>query len=422
MRSHLPILAAALPAALAAQAAPTQAAPAQAAPAPKALVLVRANVIDGTGAAPQRDVTIVVENGRIARIGPGRQPVAGAADTIDVAGRWVLPGLVDAHTHVQTLAGMRRALESGVTTARSASTPHYEDVGLRALVRRGTLVGPELLAAGVFVTPYLGETALADPRLAEYAGAVLEPAQLRGVVRVNLDRGVDVVKTRATERAGLPDQDPRKQVYDASQLRAVVEEAATRNVPVLVHAHGDEGAYAAVQAGARSIEHGTFLSDSTIALMRTRGTFLVPTYVTVVDLTRPGGDYDDPVLTVRGEAMLPRVADVIRRAVKAGVPVVTGVDTDYGPKSTSRVAQEAKAFVDIGAMTPMQAIQSATSLAARMLGLDARTGTLVAGKEADLVVVERDPLADIGALQDVLVVVADGRVGLRRIPFTLPAR
>lgn len=403
-------------------AALTAAAVAQPAPGTRALVLVRANLIDGTGAAPQRDVTIVVENGRIARLGPAPQAVRAPADTIDVAGRWVLPGLIDAHTHIASTAAMRKALESGVTTVRSASTPHYEDVGLRALVRRGVLVGPEMLAAGVFVTPYLGETALADPRLAEYAGAVLAPEQLRGVVRINLDRGVDVVKTRATERAGLPDQDPRKQVYDASQLRAVVEEAATRNVPVLVHAHGDEGAYAAVQAGARSIEHGTFLSDSTLALMKARGAFLVPTYTTVVDLTRPGGDYDDPVLTVRGEAMLPRLADVIRRAVRAGVPVVTGVDTDYGPKSTSRVAHEVAAFVQVGAMTPMQALRSATAEAARMLGLDARTGTVVPGKEADLIVVERNPLDDIGALADVLVVVADGRVGLKRIPFTLPGR
>lgn len=386
------------------------------------LVLVHAHLIDGTGAAPQRDVTIVVEGGRIARIGADPQPVRGAADTIDVAGRWVLPGLIDAHTHIASTAAMRKALESGVTTVRSASTPHYEDVGLRALVRRGVLPGPEMLAAGVFVTPYLGETALADPRLAEFAGAVLTPEQLRGVVRVNPDRGVDVLKTRATERAGLPDQDPRKQVYDVAQLRAIVEEAATRNVPVLVHAHGDEGAYAAVQAGARSIEHGTFLSDSTLALMKARGAFLVPTYTTVVDLTRPGGDYDDPVLTVRGEAMLPRLADVIRRAVRLGVPVVTGVDTDYGPRSTSRVAHEVAAFVQVGAMSPMQALRSATADAARMLGLDARTGTLIVGKEADLIVVERNPLDDVGALADVLVVVADGRVGLRRIPFTLPPR
>jgi imidazolonepropionase-like amidohydrolase len=387
--------------------------------APRALVLVRATLIDGTGAAPLRDATIVVDGGRIARIGVGRQPVPAGADTIDVAGRFVLPGLIDAHTHIASTAAMRRALESGVTTVRSANTPHYEDVGLRALVRRGVLAGPEMLAAGVFVTPYLGETALADPRLAEYAGAVLTPAQLRGVVRINLDRGVDVIKTRATERAGLPEQDPRKQVYDEAQLTAIVEEAATRGVPVLVHAHGDEGAYAAVRAGARSIEHGTFLSDSTLALMKARGTFLVPTYTTIVDLTRPGGDYDDPVLTVRGEAMLPRIGEVMRKAVRLGVPLIAGVDTDYGPKSTSRVAHEVAAFVRVAGMTPMEAIRSATAHSAAALGLGARTGTVVVGKEADLIVVERDPLDDIGALADVLVVVSDGRVALRRIPFTL---
>jgi imidazolonepropionase-like amidohydrolase len=230
---------------------------------------------------------------------------------------------------------------------------------------------------------------------------------------------VDVVKTRATERAGLPDQDPRKQVYDVAQLRAVVEEAAARNVPVLVHAHGDEGAYAAVQAGARSIEHGTFLSDSTLALMKARGAFLVPTYTTVVDLTRPGGDYDDPVLTVRGEAMLPRLASVVRRAHALGIPVITGVDTDYGPKSTSRVAHEMMAFVQVGGMTPMEAIRAATAGAATALGIGGRTGTVRSGMEGDLIVVERNPLEDIGAVQDVLVVVADGRVALKRIPFTL---
>ena len=392
---------------------------AQAPSATRPLVLVHATLIDGTGAAPLRDATIVVEHGRITRIGTGRQPVPVGADSIDVAGRYVLPGLIDAHTHIASTAAMRRALESGVTTVRSANTPHYEDVGLRALVRRGVLAGPEMLAAGVFVTPYLGETALADPRLAEYAGAVLTPAQLRGVVRVNLDRGVDVIKTRATERAGLPEQDPRKQVYDEAQLRAIVDEAATRNVPVLVHAHGDEGAYAAVRAGARSIEHGTFLSDSTLALMKARGTFLVPTYTTVVDLTRPGGDYDDPVLTVRGEAMLPRIGEVMRKAVALGIPVIAGVDTDYGPRSTSRVAHEVAAFVRVAGMTSMEAIRSATAHSAAALGLAARTGTVVVGKEADLIVIERDPLEDIGALADVLVVVADGRVALRRIPFTL---
>jgi imidazolonepropionase-like amidohydrolase len=238
------------------------------------------------------------------------------------------------------------------------------------------------------------------------------------VVRINLDRGVDVIKTRATERAGLPEQDPRKQVYDEVQLRAVVDEAATRRVPVLVHAHGDEGAYAATAAGASTIEHGTYLSDSTLALMKRRGTCFTPTYVTVVDLSMPGGDYDDPMLQVRGRHMLPRLEHTIRRATALGIPVITGVDTQYGPQSTSRVSQEVEAFTRFG-MTPLAALQSATSVAAQCLGLAGRTGSLRVGLEADLIVVERNPLDDIRALQDVLVVVSDGRVALKRIPFGL---
>jgi imidazolonepropionase-like amidohydrolase len=189
------------------------------------LVLLHANVIDGSGAAPQRDVSIVIDAGRITSIGTA---AASGTDTIDLAGRWVVPGLIDAHTHINSTAGMKRALESGVTTVRSGNTPHYEDVGLRALVRQGTIPGPEMLAAGVFVTPFLGETVLADPRLAPFAGGVLTPAQLAAVVNINIDRGVDWIKTRATERAGLADQDPRKQVYDERQLKAIVDAARAR--------------------------------------------------------------------------------------------------------------------------------------------------------------------------------------------------
>jgi imidazolonepropionase-like amidohydrolase len=381
------------------------------------MVLLHANVIDGTGAAPQRDVAIVLDAGKIVSIGIASAQTSGL-DTIDLAGRWVVPGLIDAHTHIQTFAAMKRALESGVTTVRSASTPHYEDIGLRAMVRSGTLIGPEMLAAGVFVTPQLGETALADPRLAAYSSAVTTPQQLTAVTNINLDRGVDWIKTRATERAGLEAQDPRKQVYDATQLRAVVEAAKARGVGVMVHAHGDEGAYAAVSAGARTIEHGTYLSDSTLKLMKARGTCFVPTYTTVVDLAEAGGDYDSPLLRLRGQHMLPQLGSAIKAAYAMGIPIAAGVDTDYGDKSTSRVALEVMFLQQLG-LTPMDAIRSATSVAASCIGIGQRTGTLRAGMEADLVVVERNPLEDARALQDAVIVIADGKVALKRVPFGL---
>jgi imidazolonepropionase-like amidohydrolase len=378
------------------------------------LILTHANLIDGTGAAPQRDVTIAISGGRITAI--GRTTLTG--DTIDLAGRWVVPGLIDAHTHIQTTAGMRRALESGVTTVRSASTPHYEDVGLRELVRRGALAGPEMLAAGVFVSPWLGETALADPRLAALAGGIMTPEQLAAIVNINIDRGADWIKTRATERAGLAEQDPRKQVYTEAQLRAVVAAARARNVQVLVHAHGDEGAYAAVKAGAKTIEHGTYLSDSTLRLMKQTGACFTPTFITLVDLSEAGGDYDTAPLQLRGRHMLPRAEDAIKAAYALGVPVITGVDTEYGPASTSRVALEVASFRALG-MTPMDAIRSATAVAAACLGIQQRTGTLTSGMEADLLVVERNPLDDVRALQDAVIVISDGRVALKRVPFGL---
>ena len=183
----------------------------------------------------------------------------------------------------------------------------------------------------------------------------------------------------------------------------------------MAHAHGDEGAYAAVRAGVKSIEHGTYLSDSTLTLMRQRGTFLVPTYITVVDLTRPGGDYDDPILTLRGAHMLPRLGETVQRAHRMGVKIVTGADTQYGPESLSRVSGEVASLVELG-LTPLEALRSATTVAADLLGLS-KTGAIQAGFEADLIVVERNPLQDSKALADVLVVISNGRVALNRLPF-----
>lgn len=384
--------------------------------APTVVVLRHANLADGARGAIATNAALVIRNGQIAQIeNEPFTPPAGAT-VIDVGGRYVVPGLIDAHTHISTLANARRALESGVTTVRSASTNNYQDVSLRELVKQGAIPGPDVVAAGVFVTPELGETMLADPKLGAFRDGVTSEAALRAVVRVNLDHRVDVIKTRGTERAGLPNTDPRKQSYSEQQLAWIVDEATKGGVPVMAHAHGDEGAYAAVKAGVRSIEHGTYLSDSTLALMRQRGTFLVPTYITVVDLTRSGGDYDDPILTLRGAHMLPRLGETVQRAHRMGVKIVTGADTQYGPESLSRVSGEVMALVELG-LTPVEALRSATTAAADLLGLGGKTGAIQAGLEADLIVVERNPLQDARALADVLVVISNGRVALNRLPF-----
>lgn len=378
--------------------------------------LINAHIIDGISKSVISNQMVLVNNGRIEKIAEAKRSPAGYME-INLNGMYLLPGFIDAHTHIRSLDAARRALESGVTTARSASTPNYQDVSIRDMVKQMQIVGPDMVATGVFVTPNLGETVLADTRLGQFKEGVISEVALRSVVRINADRGVDFIKTRGTERAGLPYTDPRKQTYTETQLRFIVDEAAKHGIPVMAHAHGDEGGYAAVKAGVRSIEHGTYLSERTLKLMKKMGTFLVPTFTTVVDLTEPGGDYDNPILIIRGQHMLPALEKTVKTAYKMGIRISTGADTGYGPNSTTRVGMEVTNFVKLG-MTPMDAIKSATIVGAQLLNIADQTGTIEIGKEADLIVVTQNPLEDIRTIQDVVFVMNNGRIGLNRLPFS----
>lgn len=377
------------------------------------LALVNASILDVRTGRITAGATIVLRNGRIESIGSHPRPAD--AKVLDLKGKHVLPGLIDAHAHPANLDAFRRVLESGVTTARSAGVANYADVGFRELARSGAVAGPDVLAAGYHVRPQLASEAfLSDPQYWELRGGVTGVDRLRRAVRMNLARGVDWIKVLATERGGTADTDPRKQVYTEDEIRAVVQEAATKNVPVQAHAHGDEGAVAAIRAGVRSIEHGTYLSAATLQLMKERGVYLVPTYVIVTDLRDAGGAYDAPALRIRGEHMLPRARDMIRRAHRVGVAIVAATDSDYGPASVIRIGQEMAYFVEFG-MTPLESIQAATIRAAEMLRLEKSIGLAEAGYEADLIVVDRNPLEDITSVQDPLLVVSNGRVGLDRL-------
>jgi imidazolonepropionase-like amidohydrolase len=150
--------------------------------------------------------------------------------------------------------------------------------------------------------------------------------------------------------------------------------------------------------------------------MKERGTYFDPTYTTVIDLVEAGGDYDVPVLRIRGQHMLPRLRDAIIRAHKMGVKIVTGGDTGYGPNSLTRIGQEVTHFVEMG-FTPLEAIQSATVVNAEMLRLDKSIGLIETGFEADLIAVEQNPLETITTLQDPLLVISNGRIGLDRLSF-----
>ncbi len=381
----------------------------------ESLALVNGWIIDGVGGTPFAG-SLIVRDGRIESVLRGGDPIPEVGEMVDLGGRYVLPGLIDAHVHIGNAAAARTALHSGVTTVRSMGVGHFSDVGLRELVRQGALEGPEILAAGYHIRPEPArELFLDEPGLGDLMGGLHSPEAYARVARAILDRGVDVLKVVATDRAGLPDTDPRRQIMSREEIAAVVREGAQRGVAVAAHAHGDEGARAAVEAGVRSIEHGTYLSTATLTLMKERGTAFVPTLAVVKDLILPGGDYDNAVLQIRGRHMFPRLCAAVREARRLGVEIVSATDTGYGPESVVRLPHDIEELTHCG-LSADEAIQAATSGAARLLGIGGRTGAVAPGLEADLIVVEGDPRQDIVRLQDVLVVVSDGRIALNRLP------
>jgi imidazolonepropionase-like amidohydrolase len=380
------------------------------------LVITRANVIDGVSNLPVLNATIFVRDGKIEDVVPGPASILAGATVIDLKGRWLLPGFQDAHAHIANLAAARLALNSGVTTARCLGVNHFVDLGIRELNHAGVSDLPDIIGAGYHVRPRPAEELFIDlPKLKDLMGRQASGTDnVRRLVRAQIERGVNVIKTMGTERAGLPDTDPRKRVFTDEELAAIVDEARKANIYVAAHAHGDEGAAAAVRAGVRSIEHGTWLSDETLKAMKERGTYFVPTIATVADLIEPGGDYDNALLAIRGRAMLPRLRETAERAWKMGIKLVAGTDTGYGPNSNRRMPDEIIELTKIG-LPPMDAIKAGTSAAAECFGVEKRTGTIRRGLEADLIVVERDPLADIRNLQDVLLVVNNGKVVVNRL-------
>jgi len=372
------------------------------------LVIVHANVIDGIGNAPTMDATVVVKDGRIERIDRSAPPAD--ATVVDIKGHWLLPGFVDAHTHIGDMESARRAARSGATTVRVLGVDHFADLGLRELNHAGVPDVPDVIGAGYHVRPHPSSAFFLDfPQASEMLGGLRGPDQVRWMVRALASRGVNVIKVMATERAGTPDTNPRVRVFNDEELAAIVDEAKAANLRVAAHAHGEEGAAAAVKAGVLSIEHGTWLNDETLRQMKDKGVYLVPTLVATHDLAEPGGDYDNPVLQIRGRAMLRTAKEMVARAWKIGVKIVAGTDTGYLARSNDRLPDEIVAIAECG-VPALEALKAGTSLAAELLGVGTRTGAIKPGYEADLVVIERNPLDDIRNVRDVLMVVNNGKV------------
>ncbi len=378
------------------------------------LVFVHANVIDGISASPNLDATVVVSGGRIQSIGHGPAP-AGRGQVTDLTGHWLLPGFVDAHVHIGNLADARRALRSGATTVGEAGVDHFADIGMRELNHQGVSDIPDIVAAGYHVRTHPADAYFIDfPEDRDLMSGVHGPDAVRRMVRRMASRGVDRIKIMATERAGTPDTDPRIRIFNDEELAAIVDEANKAGLQVVAHAHGNEGATAAVRAGVHCIEHGTYLSDDTLRLMKEKGVYLDPTITATVDLSDPEGEYDNPILQMRGKAMLPTGRELVTRAWKIGVKIVAGTDTTYFVNNNRTLADEMIELSDAG-LGPMDAIKAGTSVSAEELGVDKRTGSIRAGYEADLVVIDRSPLENIRHIGDVILVVNNGRIALNHM-------
>ena len=384
------------------------------------IVFQNANVIDGISSEPLRNVTVIIANGKIAGVQKRLKSIPAGAEVIDLKGKWLLPGYIDSHVHLGDFESAQRALRFGVTTARTMGGTFF-DIEMRDAHRKGRTDIPEILAGGRQVRPdVIGAPWFVKdfPELADMKPPLTGTENLRRLVKAYAAKGVDHIKVLATERAGLADQDPRKRTFTDDELIAIVDEARKAGLKVAAHAHVDEGAYAAVNAGVRSIEHGTWVSDKTLRLMKAKGTWLVSNIFGDSD-GRPMGSIfsTDPILVERSRTMWPQAMEVTRRAYQMGVQVVGATDIGYERVFDSgrwTIADNALGFAKAG-IPKMEAIKAITSQAAKLLEIDKRTGAIRKGLEADIVIVGDNPLSSIDALKDIRIIVNDGQVVFNKV-------
>ncbi|MFP3461557.1 amidohydrolase family protein [Arthrobacter globiformis] len=375
---------------------------------PPPMIIEGGTIVDPKTGHAVEDGVLVLEEGKVSAVGSRNETrravaaLAGRARTVDASGRWVLPGLIDVHVHANALSDAATILQGGATSVRSGSTSFYQDVALAALPEWAAGASPRMSPAGLFVSPELGESLLADPDLGPLAslrGGVTEPEDLAYLARVNLKRGAKVIKTRANPRAGLPEQDPRELVYNYEQLSAVVK--AADRAGVLCHAYSAEGIDGAVRAGVRSIEHGVFVTEATISRMASQGTYFTPTLDAITGMSGSS----NPILAARGREYTPVIKEAVRAAHEAGVTVVAGTDS-FGSEVTP-IGTEVRLLAEAG-LSPLEALRAATVNAAALLGWSGEAGRLVRGAFADVVLVNADPLSSASALEQVSSVVAQG--------------
>ena len=365
---------------------------------------------------------IIVRDGVIADVGPD-VPVPADARLIDLGAYTVLPGLMDAHTHLTidqrnqdplaelehtaaerafgAIPNARAVLLAGFTTVRDlGSYRALVDVALRDAIKRGDVIGPRMYVAGAYLTIAGGAGAVTGfapdvtlPWDLRY-GAANSPSEVRERVRMLAGQRVDLIKMFATGAVLTHNSNPAGREATPEELTAGADEARNFGLKLAVHAHGAEGIKAAIRAGAASIEHGTLMDDEGRALMKQHGTYLVPT-LEVRDCV--GTNYPPEFVAKAQQIMTAQLAN-FRKAVNAGVKI--GFGTDIGVCRFGTNAREFTLMVENG-MTPMRAIQAATTADADLLGVSSKLGSITKGKLADIIAVRGDPLRDVRVLEDV---------------------
>lgn len=405
----------------------------------KTYVLKAAAMFDGKGDALVTPGLVVVSGGRIVGVGAGTTIPAGA-EVIDLGEATLLPGFIDAHTHLtfpysddynkeqlntlqKTVAeraldasvNARVTLMAGFTTVRDVGSSDFLDVGLRNAIAHGDVPGPRMLVTVHALGATGGHCDFQDGFRAglfgreagPMDGVINGPDQARYAVRLDHKYGADMIKVCASGGVLSPTDDVDTPQLTQEELNAIVDEAHALRRKTAAHAHGAEAAKRAIRAGIDSIEHGSFLDDEDLDMMKQRGTYLVPTLMAVQGLQEKfdRGIYMPPAIAAKAHAAITAIHGTFQRALAKGVKI--GLGTDAGVYPHGRNPEEFHQMVDLG-MKPVAALKAGTSADADLLGIADKVGTLEANKIADVVAVPGNPLENIRQTEHVFFVMKEG--------------
>lgn len=403
--------------------------------APQTIVIHAGRLIADPGRPAQGPSTVTVIDGRIASVAAGLQPAPDGARLIDLSSQTLLPGLIDTHTHLlfeadedfrddavnsdewRAMQGVRNAgitLRAGFTTVRDLGGTGDAIFALRRAVDQGLFPGPRIIASGPYVSIIGGHGDIGGFRTE--VNAVLDqdntctgPLECAARVRQLAQNGANVIKFMATGGVLSQQAGGLEAHFTDEEMRAIVTTARSLGLRTAAHAHGARGIEAAARAGVGSIEHGTFADDAAIRAMRANNVALVPTLMATTGLREQlaRGTYT-PVVAAKVREVLALQGRAARAARAGGVSVVFG--TDSSVYEHGRNAEEFALLVELAGMSPAEALASATTGAARLLGMENEIGRIAPGMAADLIAVDGDPLADVRVLQRVRFVMARGRV------------